>query len=211
MVSTHSIRYRILKVATSRLSVYSSVCFNPFDPIQDTESFANYARPCALSHSFNPFDPIQDTERTGKRGNLEGYLECFNPFDPIQDTESRIWHFVQPRIQAVSTHSIRYRILKVLEYLTGTSVEGVVSTHSIRYRILKEGLQARQPPAPPRFNPFDPIQDTESDRYGSNAAIILCFNPFDPIQDTESAMLDITFVLYYVSTHSIRYRILKGT
>ena len=62
---------------------------------------------------------------------------CFNPFDPIQDTESLPGGYSSHRRDLVSTHSIRYRILKVLDRgkltLTTTS-----------------------------FNPFDPIQDTES-------------------------------------------------
>ena len=36
------------------------------------------------------------------------------------------------------------------------------------------------------FNPFDPIQDTESPYLIMPIRQIPCFNPFDPIQDTES-------------------------
>ena len=36
------------------------------------------------------------------------------------------------------------------------------------------------------FNPFDPIQDTESVSSASSAVRPASFNPFDPIQDTES-------------------------
>ena len=62
---------------------------------------------------------------------------------------------------SVSTHSIRYRILKEgKEYLNGATKE--VSTHSIRYRILKVALGAGAGGRGHGFNPFDPIQDTES-------------------------------------------------
>ncbi len=62
-----------------------------------------------------------------------------------------------------------------------------VSTHSIRYRILKADMEAL---------------DTEFEK---------SFNPFDPIQDTESSPGDQPVVgLLIVSTHSIRYRILKA-
>ena len=61
---------------------------------------------------------------------------CFNPFDPIQDTESGTGD--------------------------GVSWPGVqVSTHSIRYRILKEAAKATLDVTAQSFNPFDPIQDTE--------------------------------------------------
>ena len=63
-VSTHSIRYRILKESMIVLPNISQLSFNPFDPIQDTES----QRLCCGRprwSSFNPFDPIQDTERRG--------------------------------------------------------------------------------------------------------------------------------------------------
>ena len=60
----------------------------------------------------------------------------------------------------VSTHSIRYRILK-----DGSEWEclgmGGVSTHSIRYRILKAKLLTQVLYHDQGFNPFDPIQDTE--------------------------------------------------
>ncbi len=36
------------------------------------------------------------------------------------------------------------------------------------------------------YNPFDPIQDTESPGWMVLAALVGCYNPFDPIQDTES-------------------------
>ena len=36
---------------------------------------------------FNPFDPIQDTESATQQQPGEGVGHCFNPFDPIQDTE----------------------------------------------------------------------------------------------------------------------------
>ena len=37
---------------------------------------------------FNPFDPIQDTESCIFVGSLQVGIGGFNPFDPIQDTES---------------------------------------------------------------------------------------------------------------------------
>ena len=109
----------------------------------------------------------------------------------------------------VSTHSIRYRILKVV-LLLPTTIPIKVSTHSIRYRILKGWHCERCGKRLPSFNPFDPIQDTErwdninfgearkvsthSIRYRILKAHQLAgrrtrqasFNPFDPIQDTES-------------------------
>ena len=94
-------------------------------------------------------------------------------------------------IKSVSTHSIRYRILKVPRDMVARLLSHGVSTHSIRYRILKEILKGalaninnvsthsiryrilkvRPPPYLVHqlegFNPFDPIQDTESWRAGS--------------------------------------------
>ena len=62
-----------------------------------------------------------------------------------------------------------------------------VSTHSIRCRILKEVGHRATVPVVLRFNPFDPMQDTER-----------------PADD------DFTVLIVKVSTHSIRCRILKG-
>ena len=85
-VSTHSIRYRILKAVNDEGVVPQVSGFNPFDPIQDTERSQLDAAE-SLPRRFNPFDPIQDTERGGRADDR-----------------------VVERI--VSTHSIRYRILK---------------------------------------------------------------------------------------------------
>ena len=63
---------------------------------------------------------------------------------------------------------------------------GTVSTHSIRYRILKVVIVSEAVASRTSFNPFDPIQDTES--------AVLCGEAIHG---------------YQVSTHSIRYRILK--
>ena len=62
----------------------------------------------------------------------------------------------------------------------------LVSTHSIRCRILKARQQPMPMPSTGRFNPFDPMQDTE--RIGAMGGTMSgsCFNPFDPMQDTES-------------------------
>ena len=69
-VSTHSIRYRILKVSNVDDDLDNPIGFNPFDPIQDTESVQRIGD--ATRHlSFNPFDPIQDTERSLSTG-LDG-------------------------------------------------------------------------------------------------------------------------------------------
>ena len=47
--------------------------------------------------------------------------------------------------------------------MTGAAIKYVwkVSTHSIRYRILKVSVGYASKQATPGFNPFDPIQDTE--------------------------------------------------
>ena len=87
-VSTHSIRYRILKAPGLTSGRGGGQRFNPFDPIQDTES-GRITLLCALHTSFNPFDPIQDTERSSLSATFAN-TRCFNPFDPIQDTE-RVW------------------------------------------------------------------------------------------------------------------------
>ena len=65
----------------------------------------------------------------------------------------------------------------------------MVSTHSIRYRILKGGYSVKLTAGSTRFNPFDPIQDTESICKVDTDSLSHCFNPFDPIQDTESTFL----------------------
>ena len=49
---------------------------------------------------------------------------------------------------------------------TAGSLAIPVSTHSIRYRILKDRLSLTRRPTAPGFNPFDPIQDTERDVIG---------------------------------------------
>ena len=117
--------------------------YNPFDPIQDTESRYFCARASYLSESYNPFDPIQDTERTQGRGH---------PHRP----------------SLVTTHSIRYRILKGQE------------------------AQRQRPPGETGYNPFDPIQDTERVVTADDShAHIYGYNPFDPIQDTESVEWEI--------------------
>ena len=67
-----------------------------------------------LQPSFNPFDPIQDTER-GIGGWLAILGPGFNPFDPIQDTERSGTPQAALASALVSTHSIRYRILKAVQ------------------------------------------------------------------------------------------------
>ena len=44
------------------------------------------------------------------------------------------------------------------------------------------------PPSQPGYNPFDPIQDTESRTNYSSLFRRVRYNPFDPIQDTESLL-----------------------
>ena len=112
-VSTHSIRYRILKALFNTSLVLQLDSFNPFDPIQDTERLlqegVRLAAEPVSTHSiryrilkvsdcfceapvrigFNPFDPIQDTESFATTV-LRSPSTCFNPFDPIQDTESGV-------------------------------------------------------------------------------------------------------------------------
>ena len=41
-------------------------CYNPFDPIQDTERVA-VSSASASNRGYNPFDPIQDTESASGR------------------------------------------------------------------------------------------------------------------------------------------------
>ena len=67
-------------------------------------------------------------------------------------------------IEWVSTHSIRYRILKLVELAGVLGGIKLVSTHSIRYRILKLVVADDGEIGLHRFNPFDPIQDTETCR-----------------------------------------------
>ena len=62
-VTTHSIRYRILKGADETVVR-------------------------GLADGYNPFDPIQDTERLNRLAGSSFHSPCYNPFDPIQDTES---------------------------------------------------------------------------------------------------------------------------
>ena len=88
-VSTHSIRYRILKVFALFVGMPDPQRFNPFDPIQDTESSRILFRAESV-RCFNPFDPIQDTESRLVSSPVDPGLRRFNPFDPIQDTESII-------------------------------------------------------------------------------------------------------------------------
>ena len=77
----------------------------------------------------------------------------------------------------VSTHSIRYRILKgTHQGRQDTSPQGV-STHSIRYRILKATTDCCRSTTPTRFNPFDPIQDTESAKIAVEADKSQMFQP----------------------------------
>ena len=87
LVSTHSIRYRILKGSTSTQTRQPRWRFNPFDPIQDTESDLQQVEGAEL-RGFNPFDPIQDTESLVVTMDEVCPAIGFNPFDPIQDTES---------------------------------------------------------------------------------------------------------------------------
>ena len=157
--------------------------FNPFDPMQDTESrssselrlheyrvsthsircriLKDFLQPTNPSSyfGFNPFDPMQDTERYIVSLKEKLWL-CFNPFDPMQDTES---YGIRPDRSwlDVSTHSIRCRILKVFSKISGSAT------------FLG-------------FNPFDPMQDTESNCTAHLCHARCCFNPFDPMQDTES-------------------------
>ena len=63
-VTTHSIRYRILKAPLLIGLAKELLGYNPFDPIQDTESLPIQPSPGVLSFCYNPFDPIQDTERS---------------------------------------------------------------------------------------------------------------------------------------------------
>ena len=76
----------------------------------------------------------------------------FNPFDPIQDTESGAQVDKAAELQEVSTHSIRYRILKG-------------ATMPVALRLVNG------------FNPFDPIQDTESRNVHSDIVVHVQFQP----------------------------------
>ena len=77
----------------------------------------------------------------------------------------------------VSTHSIRYRILKDITSSAQQVSGNRVSTHSIRYRILKVTCQSRAVSVHHSFNPFDPIQDTESRKGSSYGRDLLRFQP----------------------------------
>ena len=63
MVTTHSIRYRILKEDKPQLDAVAIPGYNPFDPIQDTERSKSAGPYTTGVPRYNPFDPIQDTER----------------------------------------------------------------------------------------------------------------------------------------------------
>ena len=140
--------------------------------------------PHCVSLSYNPFDPIQDTERpiliSPRRSPT-----CYNPFDPIQDTESVQGYKGGNSVAQVTTHSIRFRILKVLPPFT----------------VLW---------AWPRYNPFDPIQDTER---GCPRTIPGCQRQVTTHSirfrilkvDVDKPRLRFSDV----TTHSIRFRILK--
>ena len=158
-VSTHSIRCRILKGLLPPPL--------PSRPVVSTHSIR-----CRILKG-----PATRSSRTSKGG--------FNPFDPMQDTE-RAWLFGGVScLLLVSTHSIRCRILKV-QPDTGRQHGCQVSTHSIRCRILKVYICKPLILALPSFNPFDPMQDTESMILDNLGIQVARFNPFDPMQDTES-------------------------
>ena len=61
----------------------------------------------------------------------------YSPLDPREDTESRCGFEAEHERGTVTAHSIRERILKAAEGLTGTSAGQRVTAHSIRERILK--------------------------------------------------------------------------
>ena len=114
-------------------------------------------------------------------------VTCYNPFDPIQDTESPFGLSASPFVILVTTHSIRFRILKVCFRLSRRGGR-CVTTHSIRFRILKGFAPPPVEAHSMRYNPFDPIQDTESCSPRALLGARPRYNPFDPIQDTESGM-----------------------
>ena len=77
-VTTHSIRYRILKDSTGNVVASSLWGYNPFDPIQDTESSHTWALGRSVPPRYNPFDPIQDTESYRGASSLV-FLEALQP------------------------------------------------------------------------------------------------------------------------------------
>ena len=114
-------------------------------------------------------------------------ISSYNPFDPIQDTERYYHRAGSIQCDRVTTHSIRYRILKGVR--ASPQLAGLkVTTHSIRYRILKALLCLLVVGQLASYNPFDPIQDTESWTDGARAGASASYNPFDPIQDTERVL-----------------------
>ncbi len=76
----------------------------------------------------------------------------YNPFDPIQDTERMLKGRLAMADSAVTTHSIRYRILKEVTSLTA-----------------QERAES--------YNPFDPIQDTERERLVAGQVITYRLQP----------------------------------
>ena len=136
---------------------------------------------------FNPFDPIQDTETIFIPTIRSVNWRSFNPFDPIQDTETHTKPSNSNRCSNVSTHSIRYRILKHFSK-AAWGPPTTVSTHSIRYRILK--------PTERGAKDCRVKVSTHSIRYR--------------ILKLHIAHATLVYVApSMVSTHSIRYRILK--
>ena len=88
----------------------------------------------------------------------------------------------------------------------------LVTTHSIRYRILKEDVPDEDVVEFAGYNPFDPIQDTERGSHGcgglspgdvtTHSIRYRILKVWDPIHRAT--------ILREVTTHSIRYRILKA-
>ena len=89
-----------------------SAGYNPFDPIQDTESSRagrGLARPGGVTTHSIRYRILKERMAGGFKAMGHGY----NPFDPIQDTESSSGAIPTNSKSKVTTHSIRYRILKV--------------------------------------------------------------------------------------------------
>jgi len=92
--------------------VEATACHNIVDPFEDTER-THQPRSDRMHHKcHNIVDPFEDTERQSKSPRQSTGGGCHNIVDPFEDTES--FNFLNDIAIsiAVTTSSIRSRILK---------------------------------------------------------------------------------------------------
>ena len=135
MVSPTSIRSRILKGSSRRLTHGKITCFTHVDPFEDTE---RWQRPSSSRRSVNCFthvDPFEDTE-SSSHGSKNSSGSRFTHVDPFEDTE----------------RSLNGRLLAATWWVSPTS---------IRSRILKGALYDKVDRDVAGFTHVDPFEDTE--------------------------------------------------